>query len=74
MITYKTVATLLGNTSWKHLNDEINEAKLYNDNYLYVTVRPAPRSAGAGFGYMVRFSCKYEQDFVRIDEWLCGES
>jgi hypothetical protein len=67
MITYKTTATLLGGTTWRHLIAEIHEARLYNENYLYVTVHPT----GAGFGYCVKFSCKYESGHVKIDEWLC---
>jgi hypothetical protein len=70
MITYKTTSTLLGGTTWRHLIAEIHEARLYNENYLYVTVHPT----GAGFGYRVRFASKCEEGFVGIDEWLCGAS
>jgi hypothetical protein len=66
MITYKTTATLLGGTTWRHLVDEILEARLYNENYLYVTVHPT----GAGFGYRVKFSEQCDDNFVGIDEWL----
>jgi len=44
-----SAAILLGGTTWSHLMREINEAKLCDESYMRLTVRPT----GAGFGYRV---------------------
>lgn len=66
MISKHNTALILGGTSWRHLMEEIYEAKHFNDKYLQVTTYPT----GAGFSYRVRFSKIVLDGYCDIDDWM----
>jgi hypothetical protein len=66
MITHKFVQNCLGQSSYRNLIAEIDEAQMWSYGYFSISIT----DSGAGFKYRTSYSAVLCEAMVEISEWM----